>query len=191
METEIWKDVEGYKGIYQISDQGRVKSLSRKIYRSDGREYCIKERMLKLHKRCDYFFVNLQNNCNIEVVSLHRLVAQHFLPAPDAENIYVNHLNGDKEDNRAINLQWCTPSENVHHFMEELGGKEKLKRGTDHRDSVFTEDQVQWIRDNYTPRHPSYGARALARLFGVSHSSILKIVNNKSPTLVMKGEITT
>lgn len=96
---EIWKDIEGYEGLYQVSSEGRVKSLN---YNRTGEEKIMKG--TKNNK--DYFTVSLCKEGKTKTFSIHRLVATAFLPNPN--NLpQVNHRNEDKTDNRVENLEYC------------------------------------------------------------------------------------
>lgn len=103
---EIWKDVPGFESIYQVSDIGRVKSLSRKD--SLGRN--VREKILKCPKNnSGYKTVSLHDKKNNkkEFISIHRLVADVFLC--NEENLpCVNHKDNDKENNSVSNLEWCS-----------------------------------------------------------------------------------
>ena len=125
IKNEIWKDIDGYEGIYQISDYGRVKSLSRKIevYR-DGETHVryYKERLMSLSTRVRYPNVNLSIDGRIENFLIHRLVAQAFIPNPENKS-YVNHIDGDPHNNHVSNLEWVTQSENINHAIK-IGNKE-------------------------------------------------------------------
>lgn len=93
---EIWKDIEGYEGCYQVSNFGRVKSL---MYG--------KEKILKLEKtnKC-YFRVALCKNGKVKRYFVHILVCKAFLPNPD--NLpFVNHKDENQSNNFANNLEWC------------------------------------------------------------------------------------
>ena len=84
MESEEWREIKGYKGIYQVSNLGRVKSLDRTIRFSDGRErkYVSKILSSKLSNR-GYLMVTLWRNRDFQRLSIHRLVAEAFIPNPD------------------------------------------------------------------------------------------------------------
>lgn len=100
---EIWKDIQGYKGLYQVSNLGRIKSLNR----VDGSNHRIYEKILKLKKRKNYLGVDLHQNGELRTYSVHRLVAQAFIPNPENKP-QVNHIDEDKENNQVDNLEWCT-----------------------------------------------------------------------------------
>lgn len=97
---EIWKDIEGYKNKYQISNIGRIKSLN---YLRTG-----KEKILKLHFDKDgYLILNLSKNGKLKCVKVHRLVAETFLENPKNYPC-VNHKDENKENNNVNNLEWCS-----------------------------------------------------------------------------------
>lgn len=108
---EIWKDIQGYEGLYQVSNLGRVKSLAR----LDTRGQRVSEKILKLGKhRAGYFRVNLYKNGKMKQYLVHRLVALAFIPNPENKE-QVNHIDGNKQNNVIENLEWCTHSENIQH----------------------------------------------------------------------------
>ena len=118
---EHWKDICGYEGLYQISDAGRVKSVSRKVRYKSGYERAIPERILALaqnsrSERDWYYVVSLSKENRIKRCFVHRLVAEHFVPVAHGRNI-VNHIDGDKHNNKASNLEWVTPSGNKMHAV--------------------------------------------------------------------------
>ena len=111
MNKEIWRDVKGYEGLYQVSDQGRAKSLERK----DRFGRTVKERILKPAVTQDgYLKVTLWAGGKPKTLRVHRLVCEAFYDNPDNKSD-VNHINEDKTDNRACNLEWCTRRENNNH----------------------------------------------------------------------------
>ena len=113
--SEKWRDVVGYKGLYQVSDQGRVKSLERIIIKKDGRKFTVKERILKpAFNGCGYLLVVLCAGGKPKTLTVHRLVCEAFHENPENKP-EVNHINEDKADNRACNLEWSTAKENCNH----------------------------------------------------------------------------
>lgn len=98
--NEEWKNIEGYEGLYQVSNLGRVKSLN---YRQTGREQILKTRK----NNCGYLFVSLYINNKERKFTVHRLVANVFIPNP---NNYpcVNHKDEDTLNNNVTNLEHCT-----------------------------------------------------------------------------------
>lgn len=126
---EIWKDIKGYEGLYQISDRGNVKSF----------KYG-KERKLKPCKFGNgYLIINLSINGYYNSFNIHRLVCESFLPNPENKE-QVNHKNGIKSDNRLDNLEWVTRSENAKHSFDILGRKGSKsalgKFGSNHNRSI-------------------------------------------------------
>jgi hypothetical protein len=103
---------------YEVSNQGRVKSLAKIVPNGAGGKP-MQERILKPWKSNGYLYVGLGRNVKETV---HRLVAKAFLE-PDERRAHVNHKNGLRNDNRAQNLEWVTPSENHIHAYRVLGRK--------------------------------------------------------------------
>ena len=104
---EIWKDIEGYEGLYQVSNLGRIKSLQKGIKKEKIRKQFYK-------KDSGYLLITLSKENKLHTYSVHRLVAKAFIPNPNNKE-QVNHKNGIKDDNRVENLEWNTSSENIQH----------------------------------------------------------------------------
>ena len=111
MKNEIWKDIKGYEGYYQVSNFGRVKSIERKVNKWDGIR-TINERILKQNlSHNGYYFVSLSKNGKRRTYRVNRLVAEAFIPNPD--NLpQVNHKEENKLNNNVENLEWCTSKYN-------------------------------------------------------------------------------
>lgn len=111
--TEIWKDIKGYNGYYQVSNLGRVRSMDREVIYSDGTIHHHKGRLIKSGRNEQgYLQVHLQKQREQKTYGVHRLVALHFVDGY-AEGLQVNHKDENKQNNRADNLEWCTPLYNV------------------------------------------------------------------------------
>ena len=102
---EIWKDIEGYEG-YQVSNLGRVKSTKKKFGRYEMITY-LKPKVIWT----GYLRIGLVKEKKCKQFYVHRLVAQAFIPNPENKPI-INHINGDRTDNRVENIEWCTHQEN-------------------------------------------------------------------------------
>lgn len=136
---EQWKDIEGFEGLYEVSDLGRVKSLARIVSRSDGRSQKVNERILKLDGNSEYFVVGLHYSGATKHVPVHRLVAQTFIPNPENKP-QVNHIDGNKHNNAVTNLEWATAEENMQH-AHRLGLVDCTKIGQSTKDR-FNNDEA-------------------------------------------------
>lgn len=122
---EIWKDIKGYEGYYQISNKGRIKSLPR--FRKARNNYVSKEKILKPAENSKgYFRVLLKTNNKNNRFFVHRLVAEHFLEKEKGKNI-VNHLDCNPHNNVVSNLEWTTLKGNSE-YMKELGRNKRTKQ---------------------------------------------------------------
>lgn len=113
---EVWKDIAGYEGLYQVSNLGRVKSLDRYVaHKKYGKQFHA-GKILKPKKRKkgeNYLTVDLTKNSTRKSIFVHRLVAINFLG--EKEGMEVNHIDEDPTNNRLDNLEWLTHNENMHH----------------------------------------------------------------------------
>lgn len=120
--TEVWKDIEGYEGLYQVSNMGRVKSLERYVQNNLGMQHKLEKMKEPSERRRKdglqgYFALQLYKDNKGKNCYIHRLVAETFIENPDHKET-VNHINGDKHDNRAENLEWASYAENNRHAVE-------------------------------------------------------------------------
>lgn len=128
MEQEIWKDIIGYEGYYQISNLGRVKFLERKVCHGGKREGIVQifpEKMNRFHlgKR-GYYVTDLVVDKVRQTKTIHRLIAIHFIPNPSNKK-YVNHIDKNPLNNSIDNLEWVSNMENMCHAMKLKGGSSK------------------------------------------------------------------
>ena len=126
---ETWKDIEGYEELYQVSNLGRVKSL-----RND--------KLLKQFvNRQGYSQVSLSKNGKVKLCRVNRIVCRAFIENPE-NKAQVNHIDGNKLNNRVDNLEWCTGSENVKHAY--INGLQKPIRG---KDNILSKQVFQYNSD--------------------------------------------
>lgn len=178
---EIWKDINGYEGHYQVSNFGNVRSFYQPSRNFKGSErYNIPERIryrkLTIAKE-GYVRVQLRINNKPRAIYVHRLVSMAFIPNTEGKP-FVNHINGIKTDNRVSNLEWCTFQENMDHAWK-IGLRDNiLPTGENHHMAKLNWDKVKEIRDKYIPG--VYGCRKLGREYNVDGQAILSIVQNRT-----------
>lgn len=117
MLTEVWKDIPDFKGSYQVSDIGRVRSVDRVVTFNDGSMRKYKGKVLKphVHKITGYEHLTLSNDGRCNSKSVHRLVLETFKPHVNMNDLEVNHIDGNKLNNHLTNLEWSTRHDNILH----------------------------------------------------------------------------
>ena len=167
---EIWKDIDGYEGLYQISNLGRVKSL--KYHNNKFKLTVSREKILKPCIHSNYYCVILTKNKNHKNYSVHRLVAQAFIPNP--KNLpCVNHKDENKLNNEVSNLEWCTYKYNSNYGI----GAEKAK--TIAKINIINNSKaVQCVETGVIYK----SAAEAERLTGIRASSISQARNGKYKT---------
>ena len=124
---EIWKDIEGYEGLYQVSNTGVVRSLDRYVpHKKFGQKYCEGHIMATHIINSGYVRVNLCKGNRYKSFSVHRLVALAFIENPKGLP-EVNHIDENKENNNVNNLEWVTKEQNEKHGTKKVRGAEKKK----------------------------------------------------------------
>ncbi len=175
---EEFKSIENYPG-YEISNLGRVKSVSRYVTTKCNAKRFVKERVLKQRKDKDgYYIVMLRNN----IVKIHRAISIAFIPNP-INKPQINHKNGIKSDNSITNLEWCTASENTIHSIHVLGNTPdrsgiKYVKG---KENKFSKPLLQYTNDGKFINEFSC-QREAAEFTGLTQGGISMAVNNKRAT---------
>ena len=175
---EEWRDVVGYEELFQISNHGRFFSKrSGKVLKLNRTGSCEQGYLAFVTK------VGGRKGRSL-MFKAHQEVAKAFLEEPSEAlkewakgtyygAVFINHIDGDKHNNKPTNLEWCTASENNTHYLEELGGKGRVNK-VRHPDTKLTDTQVREIRE-YSELGLSQ--RVIAKKYNVSRTSINNAVN--------------
>lgn len=148
LKTEIWKPLKGFEEYYEISSLGRFKGKDRVLNKSNGVNEFRKSRILK-----NNYYSNFYVQLILYVESTrynflaHRVVANHFIENPKNLPV-INHKNGIRWDNRVVNIEWCTYSENSKHAID-IGLKENRARGERNGHTKLTDKEVTHIKSKY------------------------------------------
>jgi hypothetical protein len=169
--NRIWKDVIGYEGIYQVSNDGLIKSLERICYHRNGKSYKLNERLLtlKLPKNAKYYQVILYKDYGYKLHRIHRLVGEAFL-YKENDNLEINHKDGNKLNNNLSNLEWVTKSENIIHSHNVLN----QDNGENRYNSKLKSSDIFEIRNS------NLSQIKLAEKYNVSKTCIQHIKTYKS-----------
>lgn len=147
MKKEIWKDVFGYEGLYQISNFGNLKSMDKIAINPRYGNQKLNGKTISTHKnkKTGYISCKIYKGSGAKTVKIHRLVAQSFIPNP-YNKPQVNHKNGVKSDNNVKNLEWVTARENQIHAYK-IGLKRKLMLGVMGYDNNCSKQVLQYSKD--------------------------------------------
>ena len=163
LETEIWKDIKGFEGLYQVSNYGRIKSLNR-LYARGNKQ---KEKILKLTiNPRGYYQIGLRKQSIVKWYLVHRLVYEAF-NGTIPEGLQVNHINEVKTDNRLSNLNLMTHKENINWGTG-------IERSTNKRSKPV----LQFTLDNILVKEYS-STKQVERDNGFNHSHISACCNGK------------
>lgn len=179
MSTEVWLPIRGYEGLYEVSNNARVRRIGKAARTGKGRGGgAVIGRFLKQHlTRFGYLSVQLWKDGKVKNFQVHRLVADVFCGGltPDQE---VNHKDGVKTHNEPENLEVVTRSENIRHAYRLGLMTSNVPSGQAHHNATLTDEQVKMVRRLFSSENWS-GPR-LAREFGVNHSTIYRIVKHQT-----------
>lgn len=171
---EQWKDIPCYEGLYQASNFGRIKSLARISERSRGGIKYVQnrpEKILKAAKSSNkYLNVQLSNKSFM----VHRLIALCFCKQKKYSE-FVNHIDGNKLNNYASNLEWCNRQENIDHGY--VNGLMRKSQGSNHHKAILTEKDIPIIRGLF--KYIGVRQVDLAAMFDVNRVNIKHVTSYK------------
>lgn len=147
---EIWKDVVGYEGLYEVSNLGRVRGKEGRItYSKRHGKRRWRQRIIKQQlDNTGGFAVELYKNKQRKRIRVHRLVAEAFILNPENKP-QVNHIDGNRQNNKLSNLEWVTQKENIYHAWETglmTHGKEVILKNKKTGETLWFRTQVQASR---------------------------------------------
>ena len=174
MENEVWKDIVGYEGLYQVSNLGIVKSLKRKVYAGRNRMRWQYERILSNNKTNGngYIVVSLNKESKSKNKYVHRLVAEAFLENPNNYK-YINHKDQNTFNNNVNNLEFCTAQYNSTYRDAHI------KRGLKHRNNLVNSKKVYQLDENENIIKEFPSMAEANRQLGTNHTSIYACINGK------------
>jgi hypothetical protein len=168
---EIWKDIDGFDGVFKISSHGRCKSIDRLRFVDNGN---IKGKFIRgVLTTKKYLAYHLQYKGIRYSFQSHRLVAEAFIPNP---NNYpeVNHKDGNKLNNHVENLEWCTCKQNTRHAFDT--GLRVAMRGERNGQNKFKKASIIELK---AKRRAGASARLLAKEYRMEISTVYYIMNGK------------
>lgn len=173
VEAEIWRDVKGYNGAYQVSSMGRVRSTDRTINLTNGRQRHLIGHIIQPHDNgLGYQQVNLiDTDHKLHAMLVHRLVLSAFLTISDAEASMakltdVDHINNDRADNRLSNLRRCTHADNLR---------------KEHRMNQIRHACVLINRETGEIELRAKSIRQMAELLSIDKSNLATCIRNNKP----------
>jgi hypothetical protein len=167
----VWKKFvhngETYEHL-EVSNTGKIRNaITGKIYKTQVDRYGYERLRVSV------------GHSVMKTFKVHRIVAQAFIPNSENKED-VNHKDGNKLNNNVENLEWTTTSENMTHSFATGLHNRNTYSGVNNSVAKLTVDEVIFIREHYIPFDSDYGTYGLAKKFGVSKSTIFRIINNES-----------
>ncbi|MFT8392372.1 MAG: NUMOD4 domain-containing protein [Liquorilactobacillus ghanensis] len=163
---EIWKDIKGYEGLYQVSSFGNVKSLQRVVIRKNGVSQIVREKVLKKLNVSGYLQVTLSKNGVHHKEYIHRLVAETFISNPDGL-LEINHKDEIKSNNNLKNLEFCSREYNLSY------GTRRKRESLTKSKAIYAIDLATGDKRKFASQHEA------ARKLGFSQGDISNVLRGK------------
>jgi len=165
--NEIWKDVVGFEGYYQVSNLGRVRSLDRLIVHRDGhRRFYDGQLLVLVVGNCGYYRARLNKNSAKAMPLVHKLVALAFI-GDRPKGCQINHIDGRKSNNCVENLEYCSGLDNIRHAY--ASGLFNNAIGENSHHAKLKDSDIPVIRDRILQGHTH---KAISKDYGVSTTTI-------------------
>lgn len=175
---EIWKPIKNYEGLYEVSNNGRIRSVDRVVEFNTAygkQERFFKGKIISQHfdGKKNYLFVILSKNGKQKMRNVHRIVAENFISNPK-NYPEVNHIDENKTNNNVGNLEWCD-----HKYNNNYGIKSFASKGERNAMNKFSEETIKEIRSVYIHRDKEFGLTPLSKKYGISLSHLCSIVKGR------------
>lgn len=176
---EEWKDIKGYEGLYQVSNLGRIYRLPYKIPTGKIKEgYEVNQRLRGKQNRLYYSVKLRRNGAGVEYY-VHRLVANEFVENEKPDKFdQVHHINNDKLDNRAENLQWVNNQLNIQDSFKTTNRMENTPKGSKNRSAKLTEEDVKYVWKLISEGYSNN--EIINKVKNLSKNSLSKIITGKN-----------
>jgi len=170
MNSEKWKDIKNYEGYYQVSNKGKVRGVARLINGGGSQnKRFIKEKVLKNHvKQNGYCQVRLTKDGISKDFLVHRLVAISFKGTIEGSP-HVNHIDGNKQNNKLDNLEWCNTFENMQHAFD-IGLVDN--RGIKSPNNKYSEAQILLVKKLLQEGHSNV---TISKMTGVNRTTVYRV----------------
>lgn len=165
---ELWKDIYGFEGLYQISNLGRVKSFPRNKTKGGI--------MQQMKDKYGYLIISLCKDGKTKNYKIHRLVALHFIPNENLFKTQINHKDENKENNNVDNLEWCTPEYNNNYGTH----NERVAKSHINHQNMSKQVNQYDLAGNFIKTFPS--THEIQRELGFNRGNISQCCNGKLKT---------
>ena len=166
---EIWKDIPNYEGLYQASNLGRIRNARTNLIRKNVKSFGL------------YYTIILNVNGKQHLHLVHRLIAQTFIPNPDNKK-EINHIDGNKHNNKIDNLEWVTRKENaIHSIKNGLQTKEQLAKAVKSMIRSTQKPILQIKNGKVVAKYKS--VREASRTIHCSPAGLSRCLNGKTNTV--------